>query len=189
MKKLVTLLFSFVFIMGFVGLFAQNPLTVKSGELSVLKTPSTATFEFDYSATKVGKQTLKEYLKSKGDDYVRDWPTDRDNAAKHFSYLFNDKNKKKMQFKMDDVNAEYKMKINITSIDMGNDGGVFVSSYAPRTVGGAVLTGTIEIIDLKTKGVVLTLDMGEVKGEHALTQKLRLILVYDELAKYLAKIK
>jgi len=188
MKKLVTLLFSFVCIMSFVSLFAQNPLKVVSGDISVLKSSSTASYEFDYSATKVGKQTLNEYLKSKGDDYVRDWPAARDKAEEQFIFQFNRLNKKKLQLKSVD-NVDYKMKIHIKSIDMGNDGGVFVSSYAPKTVGGAVLTGTIDVIDMKTKGVVLSLDMGEVKGEHSLTVKYRILLVYDVMARYLVKIK
>jgi len=189
MKKSLFLVFSIFCVSGVLTLFAGNPITVKSGDVTVLSKNSTASYEFDYSATKVGKQTLNEYLKSKGDDYVRDWPDARDNAEKHFAHLFNHKNKKKMQFKLDGSEGDYKMKIHIKSIDMGNDGGVFVSSYAPKTIGGAVLTGTIDVIDMKTKGVVLSLDMGEIKGEHALTVRLRMLIVYDEIAKNLVKLK
>jgi len=189
MKKTLSLLFGLFCIFSVTTLLAGNPITVKSGDVNVLKQKTTATYEFDYSSTKVGKQTLNEYLKSKGDDYVRDWPEARDYSEKHFAYLFNHQNKKKMQFNLDGDNADYKMKIHIKSIDMGNDAGVFVSSYAPRTIGGAVLTGTIDVIDLKTKEVVLSLDMGEIKGEHALTVRLRMVIVYDELAKCLVKLK
>jgi len=187
MKKLVTLLFSLLCLICTFSLFAQNPITVKSGNISVLSTATTASYEFDYSATKVDKQTLNEYLKSMGEDFVKEWPIAKEGAEKHFPLLFNKMNKKKMQIS-DAENVDYKMKIKIQSINMGEDAVVFVP-YAPRTLGGAVITGTVDIIDNKTKNVVLSLDMGEVKGPHALTVRFRILLVYDELAKFLAKVK
>ena len=83
-----SLLCSILCVLCTVNLFADNPVSVKSGDVSVLRRPSKALLEFDYSATKVGDQTLDEYLQGRGDDFVRDWSQDRETAASYFKRYF-----------------------------------------------------------------------------------------------------
>lgn len=84
-------------LLSVVGIYADNPVTVKAGNPVVFNEASQALVVVDYSKTMVKDQTLDAYLKSRGEDFVRDWPQDQDKALEYFVVRFNKKNKKGMQ--------------------------------------------------------------------------------------------
>ena len=190
MKKV--LLFSFLSLFCMANLFAGSPVTVKSGDVSILKTPAKALLEVDYSGAKVGNILFADYLKSKGDDYVRDWPRESATAASYFKATFNKKSKG-LQLTTDESAATYKMLITVKNLDMGDAGTSIAMSImfgaAAGKAGGVIMSGPIEIIDLHTNKTVLTLYVDEVKGEGAPNDATRVGLMYTELAKKMCKLK
>jgi hypothetical protein len=181
MKKLV--LFGLIFLLSITNLFAENPITVISGDISILKIKSLAFLEVDYSETKIGDQTLEEYLISRGD---KNWTRDNELAIPFFSTWMKRKSKGiKMTENM--TEASYKIIIHVKMLDLGFGGGAFV----PLTVklGGCVLYGTIDIIDLKTNETVCILDVNNLKGDKHNLQTVRLGYMYRTIADYLCKLK
>ena len=186
-KKNLTLLLTILCLFCTGNLFAGNPVSVKSGKSSVLKESSTALLEIDYSTTTVGKQTLDEYLKSRGDDFVRDWPRDKEVTATYFKERFNKKSKG-LHLTTDASAASYKVLIRVNNLDMGNGGSAFVP-FASAKAGGVIMTGTVDIIDLKTNEVVCSISVDEVKGLGTPSETARLGLMYFELATQICKLK
>jgi len=187
MKKKAILLFSLLCLFGTVTLFAGRPVTVISGDVSVLKQKSTAHLEFDFSNTKVGTQTLAAYLKEHGSDWENGWPTDKVWSETCFTGRFNNYSGK-MQIEPETQNVDYKIVVHIINMDMGNAAGVFIP-YAPATAGGVVLNGTVDIIDMKTKNVVLSLNVDKLQGESSPSARLRMALAFTELAERMRKLK
>jgi hypothetical protein len=181
-------------LLSVVNVFAAKPVSVKSGDISVLKKPSKALLEIDDSAAKVGDQTLAEYLESRGGDFVRDWPKDKGAASINFAALFNKKNKKGMQLpslgdlETIDSDATYKMVIRISSLDMGNGASAF-TPMGSRKAGGCIMSGTADIVDLKTNEVVCTLNIDKIKGLGTFSEAARLTLMFRELATSICKLK
>jgi hypothetical protein len=187
MKKTLILVFSLLCLTGSVSLFAGKPVTVKSGDVSVLKKSSTALLEIDFSATKVGSETLAGYLKNSKDETIKDLTDAKNLTENYFETRFNWLNKKKMQI-TNSESADYKIVVHVKSLDMGNDAGAFIP-FAPSTAGGVVIFGTVDIIDMSTKNVVCTLSVDEVKGGASPTIRFRMAIAFQELAECICKLK
>ena len=86
MKRLLSIV---MLLLSVVGIYAGNPVTVKAGNPVVFNETSQALVVVDYSKTMVKDQTLDAYLKSRGEDFVRDWPQDQDKALEYFVVRFN----------------------------------------------------------------------------------------------------
>ena len=188
-----TILFSFLGLLCSINLFAGNPVSVKSGNASVLRQSAKVILEIDYSATKVGNQTLAEYHQERGEDWVRDWPREQETAASFFREAFKKKSKG-LQMTTNQSAASYKMVIRVQNLDMGNAGSFIVAmALGPfaggKKAGGVIMVGTVEIIDLKTNAVVCVLYVDEVKGKSHVSETTRIGQMYTELAKNIAKIK
>ena len=188
MKKL--LLATLVCFFCITNVVAGNPVSVKSGQILALKTPSKAIMDVDYSATKVGKIPLDDYLQGRGTDFVRDWPQEAETAASYFREQFNKKSKG-MKLTTDETVASYKILIRVKTLDMGNAGSFFVSMAlgGSKKAGGVIMNGTVEIIDLKTNQVVCLLYVDDVKGEGNPKDAIRMGMMYKELAKKICKLK
>lgn len=186
MKKNLSL-FSLLCLFCTINIFAGNPVSVKSGTVAVLKSPSKALLEVDYSATKVGDQTLEEYLKGRGEDWVRDWPRDKETAISYFKATFNDKSKG-MKITSDESVATHKIVIHVKTLDVGNATGIFMP-FAPADAGGASMIGTVDIIDLQTNNVLCVLYVDEVKGDGTPSETIRMGMMYHELATKICKLK
>jgi uncharacterized membrane protein len=185
-----TLLLTFLCLFCTVAVIAGKPVTVKSGKVSVLKTQSKSLLEIDYSSTKVGKLPLNEYLKERGDDYLKDWPRESETAASYFREQFNKKSKG-TKITSDEEAASYKIVISPKFIDMGNAGSFFVTMAigGSRKAGGVIMSGPIEIIDLATNKVVCVLYVDDVKGKGHPKDAIRMGMMYQELAKKMCKLK
>ncbi|MDE6720768.1 MAG: hypothetical protein K2J84_01275, partial [Bacteroidaceae bacterium] len=146
MKKALTLLLLFSFL---APALAKNSFTLKSGNVSVLKSPGEASVTFDYSKAELeGKGTpLEEYLDQKGYKQVEKWERAQEIAHKDFIKRFN---KKSVGLKLvaDAKNTKYDVVIQIRTINLGNS----VKSLLPvgmKTDGGVVLYGRFIVKDKK----------------------------------------
>ena len=189
MKKLIL---AAAALLSAVTLMAGGGVSVKSGDVSVLKEQAKAKVVFNYKNTYVGEdgaktQTLNQYLKSRGSDYVKDWPKDHAKAEEYFNIRFSKKNKKGLTAAESGEKAQYTMEVNVEVLDMGNSAGAFVGFGAKA--GGVIMWGTVTIKNAKTKKTVLTLDIDEVKGKAHPSETMRLGLCYMDLATRIAKVK
>ena len=174
------------------NLFAGGDVTVVSGDASILKSGETARVIFNYDKTYVGEdgaktQTLKQYLKSRGADYVRDWPEDHKKAEEWFVTRFNKKNKRGLTLQEGSSGAKYVFEVKVEVLDMGNAAGAFVGFGAKA--GGVIAWGEILVKDAKGKKVLLKLKFNEIKGKASPSETMRLGLCYMDLATRIAKVK
>lgn len=184
MKRLLSIV---MLLLSVVGIYADNPVTVKAGNPVVFNEASQALVVVDYSKTMVKDQTLDAYLKSRGEDFVRDWPQDQDKALEYFVVRFNKKNKKGMQIGRHLTDAKYKMIIYVDYMDMGNGGSSF-NPFASVKAGGVIMKGRCDVIDMKAGQYVCRMAFDEVKGLGHPSETVRLGMTYFELASNIFKL-
>lgn len=184
MKRLLSIV---MLLLSVVGIYADNPVTVKAGNPVVFNETSQALVVVDYSKTMVKDQTLDAYLKSRGEDFVRDWPQDQDKALEYFVVRFNKKNKKGMQIGRHLTDAKYKMVIYVDYMDMGNGGSSF-NPFASVKAGGVIMKGRCDVIDVKAGQYVCRMAFDEVKGLGNPSETVRLGMTYFELASNIFKL-
>ena len=169
--------------------FAKDYLYPVSGDVLVLKDRSNTIFvQFDYTQAVVEGINFFEWQRRRGEEWVRDWPGDEAEIRNYFSKYFNQKNKKGASIVSDPSLATLKMIITPSQIDMGSAGGVFGPRFNPKS-GGAILWGTVEVIDNRTGQTVLVLKMDEIRGNSGLSETIRLKLAVYDLAGELAGLK
>ena len=184
MKRLLSIV---MLLLSVVGIYAGNPVTVNAGNPVVFNETSQALVVVDYSKTMVKDQTLDAYLKSRGEDFVRDWPQDQDKALEYFVVRFNKKNKKGMQIGRHLTDAKYKMVIYVDYMDMGNGGSSF-NPFASVKAGGVIMKGRCDVIDVKAGQYVCRMVFDEVKGLGHPSETVRLGMTYVELASNIFKL-
>jgi len=170
-----------------VSVFAANTVSVTSGKSAALKVSSKALFEVDYSATTIEDLPLDEYLQKRGEDYVKNWAKDTDYAAKYFIDRFNKKNKG-LKIVSNQSEASYKIVIHVNILDMGNSASMFIP-FASAKAGGIIMTGTVDIVDIKSNEVVCSLAADQVKGGAHVSATVRMGLMFMELATKMCAIK
>lgn len=190
MKKF--LIVATIFLVSASSLFAGG-VSVKSGDVSVLKNPGKAKVVWDYSKTYVGEdgaktKTLSQYLSSRGSEYVRDWPKDHAKAEEYFSIRFSKLNKKGLVVAEGKDKVDYLIEIKVEVLDMGNAAGLFIPMGGAKA-GGVIMWGKVYVKNAKTKKTVLTLEIDEVKGKANPSESMRLGLCYMDLATRMARVR
>lgn len=183
MKKICFLLLCMTTL---ISLSAKDAIVVKSGDATLLKQDVKALLECDFSNAKVGDKPFDVYLKSNGEEYVKSWPDDQLKVALYFSTRFNKRNKNKMQVTDDPSAAQYKIVITPTVIDMGDRGSSF-NPFASAKAGGAILSGTVNIIEIASNNSVCQLQFEEVKGIGHVSNTVRLGMAFFGLATLMTK--
>lgn len=183
MKKILAIICCFLFA---AVSYADNEVRLKSGNLAVFLQQEKTELEIDYSKAKVNGNTLDGYLKSRGEDFVRDWPDDAKKAREYFIVRFNKKNKKGLQITREGE-AKYKIVFQISSLDMGNGGSTFIP-FASAKAGGVIVSGILEVVNTATDQAVCCLDVDEVKGLGHMSETVRLGLCYFEVASKIFKL-
>ena len=113
--------FSVLFTLLFVNIscFASK-ISVISGDLSIVKNSEIrAKVIFDYSELILEGKPYMEHLKSKGDDFVRDWPNESSASEAYFIKCWNKDNDEGMQISSTD-NSEYIMYFHVKKMHMGS---------------------------------------------------------------------
>ena len=178
MKKLLLLLTSVMLAMT---ADAYTCVSFKSGDPSILLKKVGITYEIDWDHARVTNYDnvlWQQYLKKRGDDFVRDWPKDRKQAEKYFVVRFNKKSDY-MQI-VEGGSGDYKMVVKPATIDVGNGDAVF-NPWASAKAGGVIMNGTIEFRN-KAGKVVCVLNIINAKGVGTASETIRLGLTLSEIA-------
>ena len=80
---------------------------------------------------------------------------------------------------------DYEMTIHVEELEMGEGGSMF-NPWARRDAGGMKMSGTIVIKSTETGKVALILEVDGIKGESHVSQRVRMGLMYDNLAEEIA---
>lgn len=165
-----------------------DQLTLQAGTANAIWTLGSAYFETYYSEATVEGTPWDQWLQKKGDDYVRDWPSDKQKVDTYFMNRFNKKTKKKggLRLQNDNPADAYHFIIHFTDIDMGNIGGgvvasVFLGGFAKKSGGVNFKSGYIDIVEAATGKVVCRMSFKDVKGDSGLNMTAQLILALEDL--------
>jgi hypothetical protein len=165
----------------------DEPMTLATGSLQDLADPAnTVDFVINYDNATVhhddGKYTVADYLKSKGSDYVADWDSDKEKARTYLVVRYNQKNKKGAKANEIPGNANIIGTVNISDIEFGHAGGMFIP-FGGAKAGGAVVSGTL--VFTKDGKEMATLPFKEIKGIGHVSETVRLAMAYYEVAQKL----
>ena len=160
---------------------AQN-LTFE-GSIAALKSNGTYAVEFDYSNLHVENLPLEKFLATKDAKFNNDWESDivisTENVAKSVP---SDVNKKLV---LNPEAPQYIFVIRLKALFLGNAGGQFVPFGGK--VGGANITGQIDILDAKTRKVEGIVHFSDVQGVSSFSDKTRWSMAYAFLVKPMKK--
>ena len=199
MRKLLTLVMIAFWAMP-INAKDGDQITLQAGSANVIWTLNSAFFETYYSEAQVEGVEWDQWLQKKGDDYVRDWPTDKEKLDNYFMNRFNKKTKKKGGINLQNTNPNdtYRFIIHFQDIDMGSIGGgvtarVFLGGFAKKSGGVNLKSGYIDIVEAATGKVVCRLSFRDVKGDSGLNMTSQLIFaledLYDEVFGFASRFK
>lgn len=177
-----------------------DQITLQAGSANVIWTLNSAFFETYYSEAQVEGVEWDQWLQKNGDDYVRDWPTDKEKLDNYFMNRFNKKTRKKGGINLQNTNPNdtYRFIIHFQDIDMGSIGGgvtasVFLGVFAKKSGGVNLKSGYIDIVEAATGKVVCRLSFRDVKGDSGLNMTSQLIFaledLYDEVFGFASRFK
>ena len=133
-------------------------------------------------------KTADIYYGDKGADEYQKFIEDLDRAHESFITFFNEKKGGRIKLTMTgepQFDAEYTLKINVVSMNVGNAGGMVWG--VNRKAGGALINGNMQLINNETDEVVCEFIFAGVKGLLSPVFKGRAISVYRYLADNLLK--
>lgn len=151
----------------------KNKVTIKSGNISVLKETANMLLEMDYSTTTW--EIDDDYKAWSGNDYEERVRV----SHTAFKNRFNNVSK---GLKIADNNAKYKMVFKVDNLEQHQG----MSMWGRFTM---AITGTIEIIEINTNKSVLVIDVMQAKGNPDYAMKDRIKEAFGELAERLYKLK
>lgn len=172
------------------GFAAENPVSVKSGDVSVFKEKAVMNVVFAFENATVGDSvSIDEYYAAKEDEDLESFKTSFDNANVVLAERFNKKKGKKIGvtlFAGESIESKYTMVFDVYNMELGFAGGSFIPFTDGKT-GGMELTGILRIKDKSTGNVVCELNVDGVTGVSSYTFNQRAQMVCWELAKQLIK--
>lgn len=160
---------------------AYTCVTFNSGDPSILLKEANISYEFDWDHARITNHDnllWHDYLKKRGDDFVKDWPKDRKKVEEYFTVRFN---KKSDFLQIKDKSPVYKMIVRPKTIDVGNGGSAF-NPWASSKAGGCIINGTIDFCDAATGKVLCVLNIVEGKGTGHPSETTRLGVALMEVA-------
>lgn len=183
-------LFSFALLfMACVAMNAANPVKLKSGDKSLFGEEVTIHVVIDDHKTVIDRrdQTADVYYGAKGEDEYEKFMDDLDRAHKSFITFFNEKKEANVKATVTETadNAEYTMNVDVALMNVGNAGGMVWGMS--RKAGGALINGTIQVVDNASGETVCEFEFERVKGLMAPVFRARAISVYRYLADGLLK--
>lgn len=187
MKKI--LLSAFLMLLSLSSFAGAKDVKLVSGDASVIAVKGMSVrVEFDYSECQIydmGEKKffdIDEYMKFKGEDWVRDLPGELRKAEDAFLEEFNDESKK-AQVVGSSAEAEYTMVFKLKEFSYGKPVVFFRSDIAWGT-------GVVEIVKTATKETVATFEFVKVDGAVAggiAAMELRREQCYEHVAEAMAK--
>lgn len=135
----------------------NNSIKIISGDPQVLfQSGKSMSITFDYSGLHIEGYPAMEYLKIKGEDYLRDFPRDNIEAEEWFVGRWNHEKDKYVLIKNESP-VDLKMRIHITEMDLGSAGAAFWG--ISRRSGGLVISGRVYVKDMNNKNLLTILFM------------------------------
>lgn len=186
MKKIVIAL---VLSLSVFTLYAANSVKLVKGDKSVFQQECFVNVIIDDHDTMIdGKgQTAEVYYGNQSRAEYEKFVADLDRGHESFITYFNEKRKLKTKLTMTSANdnASYTLKIKVSSMNVGNAGSV-VWGMSPKA-GGALINGTMLLINNQNGETVCDFEFSGVKGLMAPVFRARAISVYRYLADGLLK--
>ena len=177
------------FLLCVAGVYAAHPVKLVKGDKAVFRKEAAANVVIDDHTTLIdGKnQTADVYYGNQSAAEYEKFVVDVDRGHASFITYFNEKRKRNTKLTMaeGDENAAYTLKVNVTSMNVGNAGGMVWGMS--RKAGGALINGTMQMVDNGTGEVVCEFEFEKVKGLMAPVFRARVISVYRYLADGLLK--
>ena len=181
MKKLMTL--AVLLVMALNASARGGDVKIKSGSLLTLKdADKTMIVAFDYGGATIEGQPVMEYLASRGEKNVQDWPNDNKEVLKTFIECFNKYNKKGTKIVSGD-DADYKMVIKADKLDFGSGAASVVWVFG---AGVRKIWGTLTVVDQSTGDTICTVEIDEVDGGSSYSEVGRRCDTAKQLANLLA---
>lgn len=187
MKKLIVL--AFLMLLCLSSFAGSKDVNLVSGNAKVVAVKGMkVNVEFDYSDCQIYDMSEKrffdidEYMKFKGEDWVRDFPNELKKAEVAFLEEFNDESKTS-QLVVGAADAEYTIVFKLKEFSYGKTVVMFRSDIAWGT-------GFVEIVNNATKESVATYEFVKVKGSVAGgigAMELRREQCYEHVAEALAE--
>lgn len=160
-------------------IMARDAIKVVNGDLSVFNNPSiVATVKFDYTDLQIEGKPYMEHLKSRGSDFVRDWPSESQTSENYFVKCWNHDNEDGMQLTTA-TGKEYTMVFVVTEMDMGSGAASMLVGFG---AGGAKMSGMMYILKGNSDVPVLTVSIDGQSGRSGMTEIARRVDLYGELA-------
>lgn len=182
MKK--SLLMAIIAVFVSLTAFAKGGIKVLNGDLSVIKNSSiTATVVFDYTDLMLEGKPYMEQLKSRGSDFVRDWPSESATSEGYFIKCWNHDNDEGLQV-TDKAGSEYTMVFVVNEMHMGSGAASILVGFG---AGGATMSAKMYILKNNNNVPVLTVDIDGQSGRSGMTEIARRLDLYGELAEDLVK--
>lgn len=159
-------------------------INILSGDLTVIKNPEiTATVIFDYTDLMIEGKPWKEHLESRGEDFVKDWPSESTQSEAYFIKCWNKDNKKGLQVTTTKGN-DYTMVFDVNEMDMGSGAASFFIGFG---AGGAKMSGMMYLFQGNNSVPVLTVEIDGQTGRSGITEIARRLDLYGELAEDMVK--
>lgn len=179
MKKLL-----FLAVALLTSVIAMADIEVKSGSMSELKNSDARIIvKWDYSKMLIEKKKPEVFLKEKGADWQRDYPSEVLAGEAAFMVWANKKCKKFAQITDMKADAQYEYIIHVDHFDYGSTAAAIMFGGFAR---GASMQGTIEVKNRKTKQTICTLEV-DCAGKAAYGNEARRQLLMMDIAEDLAK--
>lgn len=165
-------------------ILAKGSIKVECGDLSIIKNPDiTATVVFDYTNLEIEGKPYMEHLKSKGSDFVRDWPSETLTSETYFIKCWNHDNEDGMQVTATAGN-EYKMVFDVSEMHMGSGAASMLVGFG---AGGAKMSGMMYLFKGDNNVPVLVVKIDGQTGRSGMTELVRRTDLYGELAEDLVE--
>ncbi len=186
MNYMIKLVLMFGTLLSTLIVTAANPVKLKSGDISVFKEKVVAHIVIDDHKTIIdGRNKPADVYYGEKGEYEK-FVADLERGHQSFITYFNEKKGKIKMTMSDSANdAEYTLKVNVSSMNVGNAVG---GAWGIGKTGGALINGTMELIENKTGKVVCEFEFSGVKGLLGSKFKTRVISVYRYLAAELLKV-
>ncbi len=168
---------------------AANPVRLTQGDPSVFHQEGTVYVVIDDHTTLIDRtdQTADVYYGNKSEAEYQKFLEDVDRGHASFITYFNEKHPGQTLLTMSDVEeqATYILQVNVSLMNVGNAGGMIWGMS--RKAGGALINGTMQLLDKETGEVLCEFEFEKVKGLMAPVFQARVISVYRYLADGLLK--
>ncbi len=186
MKRFVLIL---SFLVGVLTLNGANPVKLVKGDKSVFYQESAAYVVIDDHTTLIDGKNEKAdvYYGNKSQKAYEEFVDDVDRGHASFITYFNEKRANRIKMTMSDTDEDtnYTLTVKVISMNVGNAGGMVWG--LSRKAGGALINGTMQLIDKSTQKVVCEFEFEKVKGLLSPDFRVRVISVYRYLADGLLK--